>query len=152
MPGGRPPKPTKLIKANGTFKPHRHADRLEVAEGLPTMPFVSGDVATQTFKHLSGQLGRLGVLSELDGYALQMLADAWEDYTAARDVVRRLGATYETITEAGQIMIRPRPEVAMYQNAWDRMKKIIGEFGLTPSSRAKLGKKEEMENVDDLFA
>ena len=152
MPAGRPPKPTNLIKANGTFKQHRHADRLELPNATPTMPFVSGDVATQTFAHLSERLSRLGVLSDLDGYALQMLADAWEDYTAARDVVRRLGATYETITEAGQVMIRPRPEVAMYQNAWDRMKKIIGEFGLTPSSRAKLGKKEEVENVDDMFA
>jgi P27 family predicted phage terminase small subunit len=152
MPGGRPPKPTNLIKANGTFKKHRHADRLELPNATPTMPFVSGDVATQTFAHLSERLSRLGVLSDLDGYALQMLADAWEDYTAARDVVRRLGATYETITEAGQVMIRPRPEVAMYQNAWDRMKKIIGEFGLTPSSRAKLGKKDEVQDVDDMFA
>jgi P27 family predicted phage terminase small subunit len=152
MPGGRPPKPTNLIKANGTFKKHRHADRLELPSATPTMPFVSGDVATQTFAHLSERLSRLGVLSDLDGYALQMLADAWEDYTAARDVVRRLGATYETITEAGQVMIRPRPEVAMYQNAWDRMKKIIGEFGLTPSSRAKLGKKDEVQDVDDMFA
>ena len=151
MPGGRPPKPTNLIKANGTFKKHRHADRLELPNATPTMPFVSGDVATQTFAHLSERLSRLGVLSDQDGYALQMLADAWEDYIAAREVIRRDGPTYATTTNTGDTMWRPRPELAMMNNAWDRLKKIIPEFGLTPSSRAKIDAKDEVQDIDDLL-
>jgi len=91
-------------------------------------------------------------VSELDRYALQMFADAWEDYVAARNIIRQHGPTYSTTTPAGDTMFRPRPELSMMQNAWDRLKKMLPEYGLTAASRAKIDAKEQVEDIDDLLS
>ena len=77
-------------------------------------------------------------------------AEAWEDYKAARSIIKKLGPTYESETATGTIR-RPNPEVAIMQEAWNRVFKLIQHFGLTPSSRARVGKSEEVEDIDDLL-
>ena len=49
-------------------------------------------------------------------------------------------------------MFRPRPELSMMQNAWDRLKKMLPEYGLTAASRAKIDAKEQVEDIDDLLS
>ena len=93
----------------------------------------------------------MGVASELDGFALQMLADAWEDYITARNVIREKGPTYSTETTQGDLMFRPRPEMAMMTNAWDRVKKMLSEYGMTAASRAKISVEEQVEDIEDML-
>jgi len=126
-----------MLKAAGTFRDDRHANKMVLPLGSPTPRAAVGD--------------NLGVVAEIDTFALQMFSDAWEDYIAAREVIRRDGPTYATTTNTGDTMWRPRPELAMMNNAWDRLKKIIPEFGLTPSSRAKIDAKDEVQDIDDLL-
>ena len=118
----------------------------------PTPPTQLDGVSSEAFEFLSAKLVGLGVVSELDRYALQMFSDAWEDYVAARNIIRQHGPTYSTTTPAGDTMFRPRPELSMMQNAWDRLKKMLPEYGLTAASRAKIDAKEQVEDIDDLLA
>jgi len=39
----------------------------------------------------------------------------------------------------------------MMQDAWNRIKKMLPEFGLTASARAKLNTPEKVETLDDLL-
>ena len=148
MGKGRKPKPTAMLKASDTYRKDRHQNRLE-ATGRPDQPIFSD--SKDTFDWLVHQLDDLGVVAEVDAIALQMLSDAWEDYCASRAVIRRLGPTYVTTTAQGDEMHRPRPELALMQQSWDRLKKMLPEFGLTASSRAKLNAPEKIETLEDLL-
>jgi P27 family predicted phage terminase small subunit len=127
-----------MLKTAGTFRADRHANKLELPLGAPNPRAAIGEISRDAFEFVAERLTNVGVVSEIDTFALQMFADAWEDYVAAREVIRRDGPTYTTTTNTGDTMFRPRPELAMMNNAWDRLKKIIPEFGMTPSSRAKI--------------
>jgi phage terminase small subunit len=48
-------------------------------------------------------------------------------------------------------MWRPRPEVALMNQSWSKVKKMMIEFGLTASSRAKIEMKEKIETLEDLL-
>ena len=148
MSKGRKPKPTSLLKAQGTFDSSRHKNRLE-AEGVPDAPTIQS--AAETFDWLVKTLDDLGVVAEVDGIALQMLADAWEDYQSARNVVKEHGPTYTTTTAQGDLMFRPRPEVLMMNQSWAKVEKMMTQFGLTASSRAKISVEEKIQTLDDLI-
>ena len=148
MSKGRKPKPTALLKAQGTYDSSRHKNRLE-ADGTPTQPSVQS--ADDTFEWLVKKLDDMGVVAEVDAMALQMLADAWEDYQVARNVIKEHGPTYSTTTAQGDLMWRPRPEVLMMNQSWSKVEKMMVQFGLTASSRAKIETQEKIETLDDLL-
>jgi len=148
MGKGRKPKPTALLKAQGTYDASRHKNRLE-AEGIPVVPSVQS--ASETFDWLVRKLDELGVVAEVDAMALQMLADAWEDYQVARNVIKEHGPTYTTTTAQGDLMWRPRPEVSMMNASWSKIEKMMTQFGLTASSRAKISTEEKIQTLDDLI-
>ena len=137
-----------MLKAQGTFDASRHKNRLE-ADGIPTAPAVQS--ANETFEWLVKKLDDLGVVAEVDAMALQMLADAWEDYQVARNVIKEHGPTYSTTTAQGDLMWRPRPEVLMMNQSWSKVEKMMVQFGLTASSRAKIETQEKIETLDDLL-
>jgi len=147
MPG-RKRKPTAMVKAAGTYRKDRHEDRLEV-QGRPELPAFQS--TEETFHWLVKHLDDLGVVAEVDALALQMLADSWEDYVAARAVIKKNGPTYTTTTAQGDEMHRPRPELAMMQEAWNRIKKMLPEFGLTAAARAKLSAPDKVQSLEDLL-
>ena len=140
--------PTAMLKANGTYEPGKHGQRLE-AEGTPSTPTVQS--ANETFDWLVKKLDDLGVVAEVDAMALQMLADAWEDYQVARNVIKEQGPTYSTTTAQGDLMWRPRPEVLMMNQSWAKVEKMMVQFGLTASSRAKISVEEKIQTLDDLI-
>ena len=148
MGKGRKPKPTALLKAQGTYDASRHKDRFE-ADGTPSAPTIQS--ANETFDYLVKKLDDLGVVAEIDAMALQMLADAWEDYQVAGNVIKEQGPTYSTTTAQGDLMWRPRPEVLMMNQSWAKVEKMMVQFGLTASSRAKISVEEKIETLDDLI-
>lgn len=148
MGKGRKPKPTALLKAQGTYDASRHKDRFE-ADGTPSAPTIQS--ANETFEYLVKKLDDLGVVAEIDAMALQMLADAWEDYQVARNVIKEQGPTYSTTTAQGDLMWRPRPEVLMMNQSWTKVEKMMVQFGLTASSRAKISVEEKIQTLDDLI-
>lgn len=148
MGKGRKNKPTAMLKAQGTYDASRHKDRFE-ADGIPSAPSIQS--AEETFNYLVKKLDDLGVVAEIDAMALQMLADAWEDYQVQRSVIKEHGLTYSTTTAQGDLMFRPRPEVAMMNQSWAKIEKMMTQFGLTASSRAKISVEEKIETLDDLL-
>ena len=143
-------KPEAIKRAAGTYRNDRDGQGLEVPIEKPRTPDHLDAISRETFDRLATRLEKLGVITDLDEISLEMLSEAWEDYKAARTIIKKLGPTYESETATGTIR-RPNPEVAIMQEAWNRVFKLIQHFGLTPSSRARFTKSEEIEDIDDLL-
>lgn len=189
MPGGRPPKPTKLKLVQGTDRPDRANPREPVPPG--------GDVKAPSWLHGRGRaawkaiaplLSEMGVLTTADPQALALLCDAYGEYIDCREVVRKRGAVYESrVLKVGNrgvdtdveeemegqahggalkrrraldddvedwsVIMRPRPEVKMASDAWRRVQRMLVEFGMTPSSRAKVSgsRGEEGDPFEDFL-
>jgi P27 family predicted phage terminase small subunit len=136
---GRKPKPTalKVVQGNPGRRP---LNKLEPKPepGIPVCPSWLSSKGKFAWKEISTLLGDMRVLTKADRKALELLCDAYSEYRDARAVIQKDGATYEAITEAGSIIVRSRPEVAISSDAWRRVKTMLSEFGLTPSSRSRI--------------
>jgi P27 family predicted phage terminase small subunit len=80
----------------------------------------------------------MGVLTQADGFALERLAELYADIVDLGQAIADGGRTYESKTEAGGTIVRPRPEVAMLSDADRRFRAYLIEFGLTPAARSKV--------------
>jgi P27 family predicted phage terminase small subunit len=151
MPGGRPPKPTKLKILQGN--PGKRA----LPKNEPQPPASDGEAPDwlegrprEAWDWLAPMLGDMKVLTEADKHALALLCDVYAEYIALRRVIQNRGRVYTTTTAQGDTMIRPRPEVAMISDAWRRIHRMMVEFGMTPSARSKVTRLPEEEK--DPFA
>ena len=152
MPGGRPAKPTSLKVLHGTDRPDRvnKDEPKPPSDGVKPPAWVKGKARTN-WKKVSPILQQMGVLTVADETALGLLVDALAEYVEAQDTLRSEGRTYKTYTEAGSPMWRPRPEVAMAQDAWRRVNAMLGQFGMTPASRTKLSSGNSKDETDSIL-
>lgn len=156
---GRKPKPTrmKILAGNPGKRPLNNREP-QPTVGKSKCPVWMSPKAKLAFRELSEVLcDELGVLTVADRKALELLCDAYSEYRDARDYVRKNGATYETHSVTGKdeegvpvltTVVRKRPQVDMASDAWKRVKGMLVEFGLTPSSRTRLVIDKEDKSPD----
>jgi P27 family predicted phage terminase small subunit len=132
-------KPSNVKKLQGTYRRDR-APKIEPEprQGIPHCPSHLTDLEANVWAQLGRHLHDMGVLSEADATALELLVEAYGTYRNAQDVIAKNGLIYQTTTAAGDQMIRPRPEVAIAADSWRRIHKMLVEFGLTPASRTRV--------------
>jgi P27 family predicted phage terminase small subunit len=111
------------------------------------------DKARETWGYVSGLLDRMGILTEVDAVALEMLCEAYADYLKARDDLDAFGSNYyETVNQSGGVMHRAHPAVAVMQDADRRIKAWLAEFGMSPSARTRVkGDGEQEEDPADRY-
>jgi len=153
---GRKPKPShlKLITGNPGKRPINEKEP-KVARSRPSAPAHMSDRAREAWGYVSGLLDRMGVLSEVDAVALEMLCETYADYLAARDELESFGSNYYgTATAAGDTMHRAHPAVAQKNDADRRLRGWLSEFGMTPSARSRVntdGKAHEDDSAAAYF-
>lgn len=121
---GRRPKPTPVLKLQGTYAPGRHADRgVELAaSGEPTRPAWLKGEALKFWKRVVPQLVSLGVAKEVDTDALAAMATwwaAWRKHSVKAD---------RGDTSAFRASV----------SAWDKFVALADRFGLSPTARIRL--------------
>lgn len=137
---GRRPKPThlKLVTGNPGKRPVNRKEP-KVPRSRPSAPVHLSDKARETWGFVTGLLDRMGVLTEADSVALEMLCEAYADYLAARVELKAFGSDYyATETAGGDKMHRVHPAVAQKNDADRRIRAWLAEFGMTPSARARV--------------
>ena len=149
---GRRPLPTKLKIAKGTLRKDRQRpDEPDLPRGMPPMPerLKVDEVAVAKWGELSQLLYDLGVLTVADGEALATLCEL---HSAEQQCLLELRAGGPTIrTDLGGV--KPNPAGSLYRSIAALKGTLMSEFGLTPSSRSKVGaSKESNEPKDDLEA
>src|SRR3990167_409271 len=120
MPGRRP-KPTelKILEGNPGHRPLNIREP-KPPKGIPICPPGLNEKGQATHAALAAQLDAMGVLTDADSTALELLVGVLTEYRAARDVVQSKGPTYTCRTKNNGLMARIRPEVRIAESAFKR--------------------------------
>ena len=91
----------------------------------------------------------IGTLTTADGEALATLCEVYAATQACLLELRASGPVMHT--ESGGV--KPNPAGPLYRSLVALQASLMGEFGLTPTSRVRLGGKEEKpsDEVEDFF-
>lgn len=136
---GPPKTPThlQLVRGNPSKRPINKNEPKPPA-GVPTTPKHFSKQEKYWFKRLGEELDCMGVITTLDGMALELLIGAYVEWRTHRDFLDTEGETYTTKTALGDTLIKAHPRVAMMADAWKRLRGMMSEFGMTPASRSKV--------------
>ena len=139
MPGGRPRTPTRILQLRGTHRKDRHgnpADEIQVAplKELPPAPGFLTEVALYEWERVGQQLVAMELLSEVDMGAFTLYCLNVARVVSCEKVLNEKGLTI--LTPAG--FEQARPEVSIARQCGAEVRKFCQEFGMSPSSRAKL--------------
>ncbi len=132
----RPRKPTELHVLTGTGRKDRQTQsEPKSRREKPEPPDHLNDNERAVFENLADQLFEAGIITKLDGMALELLSCAYLEYLSTTDVIKSEGRTYRIKTTTGEEAIKAHPIVAMRSDAWKRVKSMMAEFGMTPATR-----------------
>ena len=111
-----------------------------------TMPRDLSPVARKFWRTHAPDLERRGCLTKLDGLAFRSVCDCWAMIELLGEAVRRDGVTITG--PRGKVTVNP---LVRERARWERLFFTLArDFGLTPSSRRRLGAVEP-DPVDDEF-
>lgn len=146
MGKGRKPTPSHLKVVRGTKRADRGAKNEPTPDrARPSAPSDMSDRGREAWGYVVAVLDRMGVLTEADAMAVELMCEARADWLSARDeIIASGGETYTT--EGG--LIKAHPAVAMRNDAARRLQSLLAEFGMTPSSRSKVNANGEDEKAD----
>lgn len=152
---GRTPLPDALKHAQGTLKKSRvnHAQaRFDVPKIDLKPPMTLNTYGKRLWKEMLPKLIETGLFSDGDYQAFELLCMAYGDLIQARKDLKQSGTV--VITEQGTVY--QHPNVGIANQAWNRVKLMLGQFGLTPAERSRVKARTPEEKrgslADSLFA
>lgn len=147
---GRKPTPThlKVVAGNPGRRPLNDAEPV-AQKSRPSCPSHASDKARETWGYVCSILDQMGLLSDVDALAIEMLCEAYADYLAAVQALKEFGSDYyQTVNQSGGVMHRAHPAVAVKQDADRRIRGWLAEFGMTPSSRSRVRAEGDGDDED----
>lgn len=143
--------PTEIKKQRGTLRADRvNPNEPKLTPSKPPIPSWLSDDGKGAFVELSNLLFDMSVLTEADTLSLTLLCDAYSEYKKAKEIINELGATMQVTSREGNTKSVVRPEVQIANQSFVRVFQLLKEFGLTPSSRAKVNAIENASNTPDV--
>ena len=152
MPRGRKPLPESVKRMAGNPGKRKIRPDLPAPKGVPDMPkrLMVEPVAVDKWREMVPILAELGTLTLSDGEALATLCEV---YAATQACLLELRASGPVIrTDSGGV--KPNPAGPLYRGLVALQASLMSEFGLTPSSRVRLGGKAEapQDELEAFFA
>lgn len=147
----RKPQPAAVKKLLGNPGKRRIKPDLPSPPGAPPMPkrLLVDSPAVEKWNELVPLLLELGTLTLADGEALATLCEVYSASQACLLELRASGPVMKT--DLGGV--KPNPAGPLYRSLAALVVSLMGEFGLTPTSRVRLGGKEEKptDEVEEFF-
>lgn len=145
---GRKPKPSalKLLSGNPGKRPFNHGEPDFPIDGELVPPEHLEGKAREEWLRCAPLLRDAGVLTSIDKTAFSALCMCYSRWLEAEHHVRREGCVISGST--GSPVMNPYVRVAA--QALDQMRALMGDFGMTPSSRTRLKAECPGEGEDDL--
>jgi P27 family predicted phage terminase small subunit len=145
---GRKPTPTmlKVLSGNPGKRPLNEREPL-AAQGLPEMPAWLDGEALAEWGRITVDLADMGLLSKADRPALAAYCTAWSRWVDAEAQVKKYGAVVKS-PDKGFPMKSPYLSIA--EQSLETMRKLMVEFGLTPSSRSRIRVPAGGDEADEL--
>lgn len=151
MSKGRKPTPSHLKVVAGTNRADReNKNEPKPRHAKPEAPAHMSARGREAWDYVVMVLDRMGVLTEADALAVELMCEARADWLSARSAIAAAGGeTYESINEqTGAVLIKAHPAVAMRNDASRRLQSLLAEFGMTPSSRSRVSAAEGAGEAD----
>lgn len=145
------PVPTvlKLARNNPGKRPiNKNEPKAELATLDLPEGFQLSDIGKAQWKNVAPHLINSGLLTVLDKPALALYCEACARWIDANDNVRKYG----TVVKAPSGFPVQSPYLAIANKAFDQMKSILVEFGMTPSSRTKVTVNQDTSDADNPYA
>ncbi len=131
---GRKPTPTALTVLRGNPGKRPLNDREPAPQAkAPPCPRHLNKPARAEWKRMAKRLKRNGLLTEIDGTALALYCEAFARWVDAKAKVEASG--YVVKTALGNPI--QNPYLAVANKAHEHVRQMLGEFGMTPSSRSR---------------
>ncbi|MED0676976.1 phage terminase small subunit P27 family [Aneurinibacillus thermoaerophilus] len=107
-------------------------------------------IAKKEFKRIAKELAELDLVTNVDVNALAAYCDAYSDYVKCTKIIQEEGFMVEYTNKAAETNKVPHPLLTKKKQLHEQMKALATEFGLTPSSRAKIAipKQEEKKPTE----
>jgi len=133
---GRKPKPTALKTLEGNPGKRRINDREpEAPHAVPDCPEHLDDVARAEWFRTAKVLMDMGLLTLADRAALAAYCVAYSRWVHAEQQVKKYGTVVKSPTKGFPMK---SPYLTVADQAMESMRKLMVEFGLTPSSRSRI--------------
>ena len=136
MTKGRKPVPTALhiLRGNPSKKDLSATNEPVLKGAAPTAPRYLSKEAKKHLRQIAKQLVECKVMTKLDGDALSTYCVAWARWVEANDHLK----IESTIIKAPGGYMMQNPWLSISNQAFNQMKALLVEFGMTPSSRTKV--------------
>ena len=143
-------KPSAVLKKRGTFRRDRHSDDLEPATppNLPAAPQHLTDAERAKWHEVGSKLVALGICSDLDGIALELLVTSYCGMVEATQELAHADLVVE-VGESGCPMANPL--VGIVGKRQQMLKWCLTQFGMTASSRTSI-RLPEPQKIDPMQA
>ena len=147
---GRPPKPNAIAALSGDRR--RRGKGLDLPLATPDVPEWLSQEARDEWAVLAHMLSSMRVLSEVDGIALAQLADYLTKWKQAAQQVAKLGMVLPIRDASGTVVsFKRNPYVTMHLEYGLMVQRLLAQFGMTPSARARL-MNGEAQATDTIFS
>ena len=149
-PPGRRPRPThlKLLEGNPGKRPiNEDEPEPEVPAKVPRAPAFLGKEGKAEWRKLVPELMELGLYTSIDRPALTAYCEAWDTWRQAEDHKRKHGVT--TTTPNGYEV--QSAYVGIANKAMAHVRAFLAEFGMSPSSRSRVGVKPKSKDDTEEF-
>jgi P27 family predicted phage terminase small subunit len=123
-------KPIELHVLANTYRKDRHGN-VRFPLGMPKCPAGMTPAARKHWRRLAKLLARAGIIGEVDGLSLRLLAESVDLYLTAAGKLETHGLIAKTTN--GNVI--QSPFLAIRNRAWEQIVKLAGSFGLHPEAR-----------------
>jgi P27 family predicted phage terminase small subunit len=132
------PTPLKLLR--GTLEKSReNKNEAKPKVKIPRIPKHLLPEQKKYFRYFAKLLLPAGLVTEIDGTALAMLAQTWDRYVKASEKYNSVGPV---VLSPNKFPIQ-NPYLAVLNKAQEQYLKLEVEFGMTPSSRSRVRSNNE---------
>jgi P27 family predicted phage terminase small subunit len=145
---GRKPKPTilKVLDGNPGKRPLNDREP-QPPEGVPDRPDWLDQEAQAEWDRVTAELQLSGLLTLVDRAALAAYCTAWSRWVEAEAMVKKFGMIVKSPAQGFPVK---SPYLSIADQALETMRKLMIEFGLTPSSRSRIRVPLGGDEVDEL--
>lgn len=112
---------------------------------LPDAPPHLSPEAREEWERVAGELYDLGVLSRIDRAALAAYCQAYGRWVAAERGLRREDGSMNLIAVTSNGNVIQNPLVGIANKSLELMHKYLTEFGMSPSSRTRVGTRKKTD-------
>jgi len=134
---GRKPVPTRIKELRGTTRPSRTNPaeaEFRVPYRMLTAPAHLAPEAKKVWRDVGRMLLVAGLFSVVDKFALGMFCTAAGRWIQAEETIQKTGPVLRS--DKGNFY--QNPWLAVSNRAWDQMKSMLSEFGLSPAERTRV--------------